>query len=148
MHMKWPTPLLLVLFLSTFAGRAPGQPSSEYSLVQNDPNPFCESTTIGFSLPVAAQVLLAVWDPDSTHVVRTLLQGYVAPGTHQVLWDGRDDQGAILENGSFPYVLTVTEVPGEPAAFVASLRAIIDCPSPVRVRTWGVARALYRDPPR
>lgn len=138
--------LLALLFFCSMAP-ASAQPPPDYSLLQNDPDPFCGSTSIRFAMPVVAEVTLAVWNPDSTHVVRTLISGMLSPGYHEVIWDGRDDQGSALANGLYPYVITAVEAPGEPPAFTASLRATIECPTPIRVRSWGALRGLYRSSP-
>ena len=135
--------VLVILWIGAMSP-ASAQPPPAYALAQNDPDPFCDFTAIRLALPVQAEVTLTVWDPDSSHVVRTLIHGLMAAGYHEVIWDGLDDQGSHLGNDSYPYVLTVIEIPGDPPAFVASLRATIDCPTPTRTRSWGVLRELYR----
>jgi hypothetical protein len=147
LSVRWHAICLLALGWVCSVAPAAAQPPPDYSLQQNDPNPFCGSTAIRFALPVQAEGTLAVWDPDSTQAIRTLVQGMLPAGYHEVVWDGRDDLGSILANGSYPYVLTVVEVPGQPPAFTASFRATIDCPTPTRIRSWGVLRNLYRHLP-
>ena len=127
---------------------ASAQPPPDFALRQNDPEPFCGSTRIDLALPVAAEVSLVVWNPDSTQVVRTLIQGWMAAGYHSVIWDGLDDNGSGLASGSYPYVMTAIEVPGEPPALTGSLRATMDCPTPMQARSWGAVRGMYRLPAR
>lgn len=146
---SWPcltTGLLIIAAAAGSPARSAGieTPAQEYALGQNDPEPFCASTSISFALPVEADVDLSVWSPDSTAVVRSLVVGHVTPGYHLVLWDGMDNSGHHLSNGSYPYVLTVVPAPGEPPAFVASHRATVDCPSPTNMGTWGAIRAIFR----
>jgi hypothetical protein len=136
--------LLLILTLGA-VGSASGQPPPAFALRQNEPNPFCGQTRIEFALPIQVQVTLQVWNPDSTQVVRTLIQGVLPAGYHSIIWDGCDDGGTALANGSYPYVLTATEEPGGPPVFEASFRAAIDCPTPTRTRTWGAIKGLYKD---
>ena len=35
------------------------------------------------------------------HALRTLLDTLMAPGSHDVLWDGRDDHGNVVESGLY-----------------------------------------------
>jgi hypothetical protein len=125
-------------------GRAIAQPPPDFGLEQNDPNPFCGETRITFALHQAVYVTLSIWNPDSTAVVRTLNDGMHPAGYHSSIWDQRDDQGALLVNGSYPYVLIAAESPGGPPIFEASLRATIDCLTPVEPRSWGKIKAIYR----
>lgn len=143
--MRWFVSSMLLILLLGIVGSASGQPPPEFVLHQNDPNPFCGQTRIEFALSISVQATLQVWNPDSTQVVRTLIQGMLPAGYHSVIWDGRDDGGAALPNGSYPYVLTAIEEPGGPPVFEASFRAAIDCPAPARTRTWGAIKGLYKD---
>lgn len=143
--MRSRTFCLLVFLMIAVTGGAVGQLPPDYSLEQNDPDPFCGETVIIFALPVLVEGTLAVWDPDSTSVVRTLVHGMLQGGYYLVSWDQRDDQGSPLPNGVYPYVLTAVETPGEPPAFVGSKRATVDCPTSTRVERWGRIRELYRE---
>lgn len=64
------------------------------------PNPFTDQTALRFSLPEAATVSLAVYNVNG-QLVRTLESGQVSAGTHQVMWDGRDDAGARVARGVY-----------------------------------------------
>jgi hypothetical protein len=70
------------------------------------PNPFNASTTIDFavdgdgSIPVS----LAVYDA-AGQLARVLLDGPVAPGRHQVRWDGRDRAGQHMATGVYLFRL-------------------------------------------
>ena len=143
--MRWVALCLALLLSLCSTGDAFAQPPPEFALEQNDPNPFCGQTRISFAMPVQVDVTLVVWNPDSTMVVRTLIDGRLPAGYHMVIWDGRDDGGASLPNGVYPYVLTAVQVPGDPPIFVGSFRATIDCPTPIEMRTWGSVKSLYRN---
>ena len=75
-----------------------------FSLDQNVPNPFNRMTTIRFSLPEAGAVRLAIY---SIHgqLVRTLVDGPVQAGRHEVVWDGTDSRGAPAASGVYIYRL-------------------------------------------
>ena len=78
---------------------AEGQPRS-YALHANAPNPFNPETMVRFDLPEAAVVRLEVYDVLGQRV-RTLVSGDLAPGSHQVVWDGRDEQGVPVGSGTY-----------------------------------------------
>jgi hypothetical protein len=73
-------------------------------LSQNQPNPFNPTTTIRFVLPVREDVTLTIHDA-SGHLVRTLLNEVQSYGTHEVTWDGRDENGATMGSGVYFYRL-------------------------------------------
>lgn len=56
-----------------------------YDLCQNYPNPFNPSTTIRFSLPVAENVAVRVFDTTGQEV-ETLLDGRLPAGIHEIHW--------------------------------------------------------------
>ncbi len=65
------------------------------------PNPFNPSTSIVFSLPVAAGVDLAIYDL-SGRCLRVLAEGAAYPaGEHSLRWDGRDGAGRALGSGVY-----------------------------------------------
>jgi hypothetical protein len=77
-------------------------------LGQNLPNPFNPSTSIRFSLPVAARVSLRVYDV-AGRPVRTLLDEDRPAGEHGAAWDGKDDRGAAVPAGVYFYRLAAGE---------------------------------------
>jgi len=74
----------------------------EFSLGRNAPNPFNPSTTIEFSVPegFSGRVSLRIHGLRGS-LVRTLFQGEVQPGSHQVTWDGRRDSGTPAASGIY-----------------------------------------------
>ncbi len=59
---------------------------SAFALSSAYPNPFNSTTTIGYSLPVAGNVSLAVYDVNG-RLVETLMDGVMQAGRHSVAWD-------------------------------------------------------------
>jgi len=79
-----------------------GAPNS-YSLDQNYPNP-CTTAQINFSLPIAGQAKLIVFNALG-QVVRTLVDGDMTEGSHSVTFDGKDNAGNELASGNYIYRL-------------------------------------------
>ncbi len=78
------------------------------SLSQNYPNPFNPTTTISFDLggpPESIQhVTLNVYDIRGRYV-RTVIDTDLVPGTHRVVWDGRNGKGEQVLSGTYFYTL-------------------------------------------
>ena len=67
------------------------------------PNPFNPSTTVRLYVPAengAADLDLAVYDLLGRRV-RVLHQGAIAPGWHNMVWDGRDAKGQGQSSGLY-----------------------------------------------
>ncbi len=75
-----------------------------FQLLPNFPNPFNPSTTIVFQLPAASWVHLAVFDLSGRHI-RTLIEGKVVAGVHQVIWNGQNSAGQPMPSGVYIYRL-------------------------------------------
>ena len=71
-----------------------------FTLFQNQPNPFNPETRISYYLPRVCQVKLAIYNILGQNV-RTLFDGYQNVGVHTLLWDGRDDNGVQLSSGIY-----------------------------------------------
>jgi hypothetical protein len=68
------------------------------------PNPFNPRTRIGFDLPAAGHILLAVFDARGRRVA-TLHEGAAAAGPLHFDWDGRDDRGLVQPGGVYLFRL-------------------------------------------
>lgn len=93
---------------STLASATPGAGlgvASDFTLAQNYPNPFNPETTIRFSVPGTVQTELAVFDVNG-RMVRTLVNGVLTAGSHEVIWDATDNAGNVLPSGMYIYRLT------------------------------------------
>ncbi len=64
------------------------------------PNPFNPTTTIRYSVASEGPVSLRVFDI-AGRVVRTLALKSVAPGEHEVVWDGTTDSGGRAASGVY-----------------------------------------------
>ncbi len=71
------------------------------TLVGNYPNPFNPTTTIVFRVERTLDVRLEIFDA-AGHRVRRLVAGVRAgPARHEVVWDGRGDDGARVASGVY-----------------------------------------------
>lgn len=79
-------------------------PTTRTALLGNAPNPFNPQTHIFFVLAEDGPATLRIYDARG-HSVRTLLLGDLALGSHDVLWDGRNDAGHAVASGVYFYTL-------------------------------------------
>ena len=75
-----------------------------FSLAQNYPNPFNSSTAIGFALPRAGAIQLAVFNALGQQVA-VLAEGTYPVGSYTLRWDGVNDGGRTLAAGLYFYRL-------------------------------------------
>ena len=73
-----------------------------FALDRNYPNPFNPSTKISFSLPEAQDVVLSVYGLDGRRVA-TLLREPRGAGSHDVVWNGFDDDGQRVASGTYVF---------------------------------------------
>ncbi|MEE9162177.1 MAG: FlgD immunoglobulin-like domain containing protein [Candidatus Neomarinimicrobiota bacterium] len=78
---------------------AAGVPEA-FALHANYPNPFNPSTTIGFDLPMAAEVSLTVYDILGREVAR-LANRRIEAGYHRVSWNGKMSNGRDVPTGIY-----------------------------------------------
>ena len=78
----------------------PGNLPGEFSLQPNYPNPFNAQTVIGYTLPRASHVEVAIYNILGQRV-RTLIDEIQPAGHHHVQWDGSDDGGRPLASGLY-----------------------------------------------
>ncbi len=113
--MPTAVPEVYTLFIGTegtgvllYAGAPASVPPSSipagFVLEQSYPNPFNPKTVIGFSLPVATDVRLSVYDLLGREVA-VLVNGNVSPGPHQAEFDATELMSGVyfyrLRAGSF-----------------------------------------------
>jgi hypothetical protein len=140
--------VMVVASVAVLASLACAQVPGEFALYQSDPDPFCPddppgAVTIRYDLPQQCYVLLEIWNPDATEVVRSVALGTQATGLYSVIWDGRSDSGEVVEDGVYPYTLTASEFQGGPVLFEDTLFSTINCGAPVEETNWGRIKALF-----
>lgn len=75
---------------------------TEFSLLQNFPNPFNPETTIQYNLAESADVTLHIYNVVG-QVVRTLVAERQSAGRYRVQWSGMDDRGVPVSSGIYFY---------------------------------------------
>jgi hypothetical protein len=79
-------------------------PVASAKLYQNHPNPFNPSTTVAFTVPGGSaskqNVALNIYDVRGA-LVKTLVNGPVAGGRHEVQWNGVNDRGEQVASGVY-----------------------------------------------
>ena len=78
------------------------------ALYQNYPNPFNLSTEIRFCLAEAGRMSIDIYDLLGRKIV-TLADGVFEAGEHNILWDGRDNEGLEVASGIYFYCLKAGE---------------------------------------
>jgi hypothetical protein len=73
-----------------------------FTIAQNYPNPFNPTTSIVYSLPDAAHVVLSVYDVLGREVTR-LVEGEMGAGSHTVEWNGTFSDGSPASSGMYLY---------------------------------------------
>ena len=76
----------------------------ETKLLSNYPNPFNPTTAIKFGLPEDVYVRLTIYSINGRKI-RTLINGQVSKGYHQVVWDGTNESGQPVSGGLYIYEL-------------------------------------------
>jgi hypothetical protein len=85
---------------ATFKGDGAQLPT-EYALSQNFPNPFNPSTSFALSLPEASDYAVRIFN--ITGQLVKSFSGHLEAGVHNIVWDGRNDQGSSVASGVYFY---------------------------------------------
>ncbi|MCB0282436.1 MAG: T9SS type A sorting domain-containing protein [Calditrichaeota bacterium] len=72
----------------------------KFVLEQNYPNPFNPTTTIRFAMAKSGFVNLKIYDR-AGRLVRILFNGSRSAGSHQLVWDGKNDSGQEVSSGVY-----------------------------------------------
>jgi len=80
--------------------------ANQMVLYPNTPNPFNPTTTIRFNVPVESRLMtfLRIYDING-RLVKTLIQGKMAPGYHDIKWDATNENGSVVSTGVYFCIL-------------------------------------------
>lgn len=91
---------------STSVGAGSGAVPNRISLQQNFPNPFNPATQIQYELPNASVATIEIFDING-RLVRTFIESHEHPGSHTIVWNGKDNAGSTVATGTYFYRLVV-----------------------------------------
>lgn len=75
---------------------------TQFELLDNYPNPFNPTTTIGYNLPANAHVKVEVINLLG-QTINTLVDQALEAGHHEVVWDGTNSNGKSVASGIYFY---------------------------------------------
>lgn len=84
---------------------------NHFDLAQNYPNPFNPRTNIEFKLSNTADIKLEIFNTIGQRIAR-IAQGQMLTGHYSFTWDGRDNQGRLVNSGVYFYRLTTESAQG------------------------------------
>ena len=77
----------------------------DYKLTQNYPNPFNPTTTIEYTLPIATQLSISIFNVMGQEVATVLPLQDKPAGTYRVNWNGLDRSGNQVASGTYFYTM-------------------------------------------
>ncbi|MGQ9643951.1 MAG: FlgD immunoglobulin-like domain containing protein, partial [Ignavibacterium sp.] len=72
----------------------------KFEVSHNYPNPFNPSTKFRYALPEGRNVKIIIYDIQGKQVAE-LVNNYQAPGTYEVTWNGKNDNGEFVASGVY-----------------------------------------------
>lgn len=79
--------------------------ADKFELLENYPNPFNITTKIKFNIKESGIARIDVYDIGG-RFIGNIINEHFSAGSHTVIWDGRDENGAYLPSGVYLYRLT------------------------------------------
>ncbi len=76
--------------------------------LKNYPNPFNPETTISFEIVQAGRTKVEIYNAKGQRV-RVLLDEIMQPGSHTILWNGRNEENNQVSSGVYFYRVSVDE---------------------------------------
>jgi hypothetical protein len=78
------------------------------SLISNYPNPFTMLTTINYTVPQSAPLMMRIVDMVGREI-RTLVNNeFMESGNHSIQWDAKDDAGSDVGAGNYVCEMSLT----------------------------------------
>ncbi|MGE5795248.1 MAG: T9SS type A sorting domain-containing protein [Ignavibacteria bacterium] len=92
--------------VTSISDKSSGINPVNYNLYQNYPNPFNPGTTIKYDLKKNENVVLDIYSISGERVAR-LVDQQQNSGTHEIRWNGRNDNGSLVSSGIYFYQLRI-----------------------------------------
>ena len=96
------SPIIIPIHITTVPNNDPATIPVVTSLEGNYPNPFNPETAINFSLKESGKVRINIYNLKG-QLVRQLLDTELPAGRHQIVWNGKDNQGRSVSSGIYLY---------------------------------------------
>ena len=77
---------------------------TNFSLMQNFPNPFNPTTSINYSVPENSDISISVYSLTGQKII-DLMDSHVQAGTYTVIWNGMNHTGVPVSSGVYIYSL-------------------------------------------
>ncbi len=81
-----------------------GQPTQNFQLMQNFPNPFNPSTTIEYQIPRTARVKVSIFNIKG-QLIKEILNETQTEGVHRVTWSGTNQNNEGVSSGIYFYTV-------------------------------------------
>lgn len=82
--------------------------AKDYHLLNNYPNPFNNTSTIVFSIPVHSFVTLSIYDIRGNKI-KSLIAEERDPGSYSIIWDGTNNHRQTVSSGMYLYRLETVD---------------------------------------
>ena len=76
--------------------------------VNTYPNPFVRETTIEFDLHISTQVYISIFNSIGQEI-KVVHSGKLKSGLNKVTWDGKSEDGSLVNSGTYFYKIQLEE---------------------------------------
>lgn len=87
----------------------PKELPNEFKIIGNYPNPFNPVTNIKYTIPYNCDVQIKIYDLMGSEV-RTIREFVQSSGKHEIMWDGKNNEGIRVSSGIYIYTLKAMSV--------------------------------------
>ncbi|MGQ9664096.1 MAG: FlgD immunoglobulin-like domain containing protein [bacterium] len=101
-HAWYPYDFMMRVYTEQIQGTEENHinPAGKFVLYQPGPNPFTEIIHIRFNIPELQTLKLNIYDVTG-RMVKSLINGKIAKGEHNIFWNGRDENNRALSSGIY-----------------------------------------------
>lgn len=114
------------------------------SAVSDSPDPFGADgtavSTIKYTISKDSHVTIKIYD-SANNTVKTLKDGDMTAGTASVTWDGKYDNGTIISDGTYKYIIEAVDSAGNKAVSITG--SITSDATPPSIDQIGVDPAIF-----
>ncbi len=99
-----------------------------------------DTATVRYHLPLQAKVDVSIWD--GSRLVKTYPPADAAPGDRSFIWDGRDSEGKVVEDGAYTARIDAAPADASRALRPASVVINVNDSVPDLSRDWYLAEGF------